>query len=108
MTIELWTIADQVLFDFARIDVGPLPIMIWQTLLAEWLASLALSTLAVLLRVLPWICWSGFAALTAKELALDLSHGGHAWAMLADTNVDLGLPVLAFILTRNLIERIKP
>ena len=107
MTSELWTIAAQVLTDFALTDAGPLAHTAWQTTLAEWLASLSLGALAALMRVPPWACWSGLAALTAKELALDLPQAGLSWAMVADTKLDLLLPVLGFIFARGLIERIK-
>ena len=107
MTSELWTIAAQVLTDFALTDAGPLAHKAWQTTLAEWLTSLSLGALAALMRVPPWVCWSGLAALFVRELALDLYHGGLSWVMVADTNLDLVLPVLGYIFVRDLFERVK-
>lgn len=107
MTSELWTIAGQVLTDFALTDAGPLAHTAWQTTLAGWLASLSLGAVAALMLVPPWACWSGLGALTAKELALDLPQGGLSWVMVADTNLDLVLPVLGFTFARGLIDRIK-
>lgn len=91
--------------DFGLSDVAgcaPNPLHAW---LANSFGHFAFGIIAALWRFPRWALLLAWAALAAKETALDLPADGFAALTMLDSAVDLALPLMGFILARHRLER---
>lgn len=96
--IDLWAFVRELIAEFGRSDAAggaPMAAQVW---IANSFGHLSFGAWAAVARAPSRVLWSLWVALALKEVAFDLPGAMFAALAVADSMIDLALPLLGFIL----------
>lgn len=104
-TIELWQALQSIIADYGQSDVSghaPKPLNAW---LANSFGHFAFGVIAAVWRLSFPVMAMLWGALVLKELLADLPGDAFAALTLADSALDVGLPLIGFRMAHRAIQR---
>lgn len=95
------------LLEFTQSDLGPDPASLWFVWSAVQMAHILIGATLALYRAPLLLVKAVFFLWVTKELLGDISNGGGAWLVVADSGADLCFGVLGYITAKLKMEEIR-